>query len=131
MPRAGVHLERVHRQLAADDDRRPADADPALVDRPGLQRAGRLVERRLVVQAGVEHAHDLAVDADRPRNPDAVAERRGHALGDARLAVARAAEQEQAAAGVDRRAEPPQHVLVDQQVAETPAPGRAASGAAW
>ena len=46
------------------------------------------------------------------------AEGLGDPLGDARLAVARRAEQEQAAAGVDRRAEPDQHVLVDQQVFE-------------
>ena len=42
----------------------------------------------------------------------------GDALGDAGLAVARRAEQEQAPAGVDRRPEPVEHLLVQQQVVE-------------
>ena len=112
------HFQIVHRQFAADDDRRPADADPALVDLTVVEQAAGALQRRLFVIARVEEADDFAVDADGPRNPDDLPEGPRHPLGDARLAVAGGAVQEQAAAGVDRRAEPAEHPRVDQQIVE-------------
>ena len=47
-----------------------------------------------------------------------LAEGGGDPLGDARLAVARRAEQEQPAAGIDRRPEPVEHLLAQQQAVE-------------
>ena len=76
---------------------------------------------RLLVVAGVVEADDLAVDADRAGNPDVLAERLRDALGDARLAVAGGAVEEQPAAGVDRRAEPGEHSRIDEQIGEGPA----------
>ena len=57
-----------------------------------------LLDGQFLVVHRVEQPHDLAVDADRAGNPDRLAEGGRDALGDARLAVARRAEQEQAAA---------------------------------
>ena len=37
------HFQVVHRQFAADDDRRPADADPALVDLAVVEQAAALL----------------------------------------------------------------------------------------
>ena len=82
------HFELIHRELAADDDRGPADADPAVVDLAVVEQAFVGGQRHFFVHAGVEQPHDLAVDADRPRNPDELAEGLGDPLGDAGLAVA-------------------------------------------
>ena len=111
MPVDGVdrHFELRHGQLAAGDDRRPADADPALVDLPLVEQAVAGRQRHLLVVHRIEEADDLAVDADRAGNPDVAAEGGGDPLGDARLAVARRAEQEQPPAGVDRRPQPVEH----------------------
>ena len=121
----------VHRQLAADDDRRPADADPAVVDLAVVEQAFVGRQRHFLVHAGVEQPHDLAVDADRPRNPDRLAERLGDPLGDARLAVARRAEQEQAAAGVDRRARAAAASSCRSAGLRTPGAGPLPSDAGW
>ena len=72
----------------------------------------------LLVDLGVEQLDDEAVDVQRPRDVDLVAEAAGDPLGDAGLAVAGGAVEEHAAAGVDRRPERGEHLLVDQQVAE-------------
>ena len=70
------HFELRHRQLAAGDDRRPADADPALVDLALIEQpvAGR--QRHFLVVDGIEQADDLAVDADGAGNPNRPARRR-------------------------------------------------------
>ena len=81
-------------------------------------QARRCSQRRFFVVAGVEQrmispstpiARGIQMSC-----PNALR----HALGDAGLAVAGGAVQEQAAARVDRRPQPAQHPLVDQQVVE-------------
>ena len=114
------HFELRHGQLAAGDDRRPADADPALVDLARIEQARARLQRHFLVVHRIEEADDLAVDADGPGNPDLVAEGGGDPLGDARLAVARRAEQEQPPAGIDGRPEPVEHAAAQQQAVEGP-----------
>ena len=114
------HLELRHGQFAAGDDRRPANADPALVDLPRIEQARARRQRRFLVVHRIVKADDLAVHADRPGNPDLVAEGGGDPLGDARLAVARRAEEEQSPTGIDGRSQPVEHRLVQQQALERP-----------
>ena len=112
------HVELRHRQFAAGDDGRAADANPALVALARIEQAGTLFERRFLVVHGIEEAEDFAVDADGAGHPDFPAEGGGDSLGDAALAVARRTEQEQPSARVDRRPEPVEHVLAEQQALE-------------
>ena len=66
----------------------------------------------------IEDPHDLAVDADGAGDPDLLPEGPRDPLGNARLAVARRAEEEQPAAGVHRRSEPIEHPLAEHEIAE-------------
>ena len=79
-------------------------------------RAGR--QRHLLVVHRIVEPDDLAVDADGPGNPNLVAEGGRDPLGDARLAVARRAEEEQSPAGVDGRPQPIEHLSAQQQAVE-------------
>ena len=112
------HFELRHGQFTAGHQRRPANANPTLVDllRIEQSRIGR--QRLTFVVHRIVEAHDFAVDADRPRNPDRVAKGGGDPLGDARLAVARRAEQEQSPPRVDRRSQPIQHQFAQQKALE-------------
>ncbi len=120
MPVDGVvgHFELRHGQFAAGDDRGPADANPALVDLPRVEQSRALFQRRLLVVHGIVEADDLAVDADRAGNPNLAAEGGRDPLGDARLAVARRAEEKQSPAGIDGRPEPIEHLPAQQQALE-------------
>ena len=112
------HLQRGQGQFAADDHRRPADADPTLVDHSPVVDAAARLQGQLLVARRIEQPNHVPVDADRPRNPDVLAEGPRHPLGDARLPVAGRAEEEQPAAGVDRRTEAVEHLPAQQQVGE-------------
>ena len=92
-------------EFTADHDRRPADANPALVDLGSVPQGVIGRQRRFLVAVGVEQADDLPIDADGSRNPDVLAEGPCDALGDARLAVARGAEQEHEAFTTPERME--------------------------
>ena len=74
--------------VAAGDDRRPPDADPPFVDFAVVIQSATRRERRFLVVHRVEQADDLAVNADRPWNPDFPPEGGGDPLGDAGLSVA-------------------------------------------
>ena len=77
------HFELRHGQLAAGDDRGPADANPALVDVPLIEQAAARLQRRFLVIHGIVEADDLAVDADGAGHPNLAAEGRRDPLGDA------------------------------------------------
>ena len=111
-------------ELAADDDGRAPDLDPATVV-AGLveQAAGPLGLDRFMVRH-VEELDDLAVDQDDLRDPHGRLEAAGDPLGDAGLAVAGMAVEEQALARVDRRSDQAQGLIVDQQVGERPPASR-------
>ena len=59
-------------------------------------------------------ANDFSINANGPRDPNELAKGLGHPFGNARLSVARRTKQEQTAAGVDGRAQPAEHLLIDQ-----------------
>ena len=84
------HFQVVHRQFAADDDRRATDADPAPVDAVAVEQPFvDFSQWHFLVVDRVEQPHDFAVDADRARNPDRTRPKAARdPFGDARLAVA-------------------------------------------
>src|SRR5262249_44100216 len=93
-------FEVFEREFAAHDDRGPADEDPTTVILEGvdLRRLNYFVAARIV------DPHQFAVDRDNLRNPDALAERRTNALGDAGFTIARRTVQKQPAAIIERLA---------------------------
>ena len=117
-----MQVEHVERQLAADDDDRPADADPAPIARHTADDAGgfHVVFERLVADRVVD-GHDVAVHVDRVRHVHIATERAAHAFGNHRLAVAGRSVEEHGLAGVDRRAEVLEHVVVDDEMREAAA----------
>ena len=112
-------LQAVHGQLAADDDRGPADLHPTLVVFVRLQDAAAVVLDRLVIR-GVIQLDQLAVFHQGLRDPDVLAEATGDPAGDRRLAVARRPVEEHAGAGIDGRAKAFEEALVDGNVGEGP-----------
>ena len=112
------HFQGRHGQFAADDQRGPADPHPAAVDLPRFVQPFAGLQRKFFVVCRVEDPHDLAIDADRAGDPDLLSESPRDPLGNARLAVARRAEEEQSAAGVHRRSEAIEHPLAEHQIAE-------------
>ncbi len=78
-------------------------------------------QRHLLVAARIEEADDFAPHADGAGDPDARAVGGGDAFGDAGLAVAGRAVQEQSPARGDRPAQPEEHFLAEGQVGERPA----------
>ena len=84
-----VDLEVFHPQLAAGDDRRAPDLDPAAVVVGLVEQPGRLLGLDRLVVGHVEELDDLPFDVDHLGNPDGRAEAAGDPLGDAGLAVAR------------------------------------------
>jgi hypothetical protein len=88
------------------------------VDLPLIDDPLICVQRNFLVAGRIVQPDDLALDAQRPRNPDVLSERPGDPLGDAGLAVARGSVKEQPAAGVNCRSQPAEHPLIQQQVLE-------------
>ncbi len=70
--------------------------------------------------AGIEQADDHAVDRQRSWNPDGLAECPGHALGNARFAIATVAIQKEAVSGVNRLTDLVEHLIVEHQVVKHP-----------
>ncbi len=69
----------------------------------------------------VVDGHDVAVHVERVRHVHIAADRAAHAFGNHRLAVSRGSVEEHGLAGVDRRAEVLEHVVVDDEVREAAA----------
>ena len=98
------NFQRIHRQLATNNHRRPANLNPAFVERGFVNQGVRIILCFLVVSS-VEELDDLTVFENRVRNPDLMTEALGNSLRDGRFSIAWLAVQEQACARVDRWSE--------------------------
>ncbi len=111
-----MNLQVVHPQLAAGDDRRAADLNPAAVEVGFIEQAGGLLRLDQLVVCHVEELDDLPLDEDDPWDPYRCPEAARDALGHAGLSIARIAVEKKAAARVDCGTEQPERFLGDQQI---------------